>query len=215
MEITKESCLKVPMIIDKINQEKKLSNFINTNIKEYKKDELMLQKKREVYNSYLNTTIGKKEKSVDKQYYLDKFEVKKKEINSMFKDLETEYDKKIDFLVKNSSTNKTNNFMDKKIFSAENKLKNIFHKESSILRELNEEKEKKEKLLQSKKNEVNNLNFLMYNVNSRMNSGLTVRKECEYENNTINCPPDNYNTFVLFVILNIVTLVCHYFFLRE
>ena len=70
MEITKESCLKVPMISDKINQEKKLSNFINNNIKEYKKDELMLQKKREVYNSYLNTTIGKKEKSVDKQYYL-------------------------------------------------------------------------------------------------------------------------------------------------
>ena len=39
-------------------------------------------------------------KSADKQYYLDKLEVKKKEINSMFKDLETEYDKKIDFLVK-------------------------------------------------------------------------------------------------------------------
>ena len=34
MEITKESCLKVPMISDKINKEKKLSNFVNTNIKE-------------------------------------------------------------------------------------------------------------------------------------------------------------------------------------
>ena len=45
--------------------------------------------------------------------------------------------------------------MDKKIFSAlKNKLKNIFHKESAILRELNEEKEKKEKLLESKKNVI-------------------------------------------------------------
>lgn len=206
-----DSCMKIPEVRQKILHEKKLSNFVNVRMKEYKNDEIKLNKLQEIYKSYLGISIGKNEKSVDKNFYKDKYESKRKETIGLFKKLRDVYEKKIEELKKNSSNEKTNNFMDNKTFQLNSKLKDGYYYESNKVNEIKKEIDKKEKILEDKKHEYENMDYFMYNIQNKINSSLNDHKECAYDYNTKNCPPDNYNSFVFIFLLNIVTLIGNYF----
>ena len=208
-----DSCMKIPEVRQKILHEKKLSNFVNVKMKEYKNDEIKLNKLKEIYKSYLGISIGKNEKSVDKDFYKDKYESKRKEVIALFKKLKEVYEKKMEELKKNSSVDKTNNFMDNKIFQANSKLKDGFYYESNKVKEIKKEIEKQEKILENKKHEYENMDYFIYNIQNKINSSLNDHKECTYDYNTKNCPPDNYGSFVFIFLLNIVTLIGNYFFM--
>ena len=82
-----ESCMKIPVIKDKIIYEKKLSNFVNVKMNEYKNDQKKLNNLRSEYDNYLKLNIGKKEKNVDKSFFDMKYEGKRREIKSLFNKL--------------------------------------------------------------------------------------------------------------------------------
>ena len=135
-------CKKIPLIREKLDYEKKLSNFVNVKMKEYKNDEIKLNKLRGVYDNYLKMNVGKEEQTVDKSYFNMKYEGKKREIKALFKKLEDTYSSKIEELIKNKT--KGINSMDDKIFKIGSQVKDKFYHESTQVNELREEIKNKE-----------------------------------------------------------------------
>jgi|SaaInlStandDraft_6_1057023.scaffolds.fasta_scaffold00190_31 hypothetical protein len=208
-----ESCMKIPVIKDKIIYEKKLSNFVNVKMNEYKNNQKKLNNLRSEYDNYLKLNIGKKEKNVDKSFFDMKYEGKRREIKSLFNKLEETYINKINELESNSSKNSTNNSMDDKIFKVESNVKDKFFQESNQVKELKEEINKKVNLLKVKKEEYDNMDYFIFNIQNKINSNLNLHRECKFNFDLKNCNSDNYNYFILLVLLNIVTVIgYHYLF---
>lgn len=212
-ENIKESCMKIPVIKDKIIYEKKLSDFVNNKMIKYKNDEILLKKLKVEFNNYLKMNIGKKEKIVDKSFYDMKYEGKRREIKSLFNKLEETYINKIKELENNSSINSSNNSMDDKIFKTESDIKDKFFHENKQVKDLKEEIIKKEQLLKVKKEEYVNMDYYIYNIQNKINSNLNLHKECKFDYDLKNCNFDYYNYFILLLLLNIITVVgYHYLF---
>ena len=209
LEKQEKLCMKIPLIKEKIDYEKKLSNFVNFKMKEYKNDEIKLNKLRVVYDNYLKMNVGKEEQTVDKSYFNMKYEGKRREIKDLFKKLEDTYSSKIEELIKNKT--KGINSMDDKIFKIGSQVKDKFYHESTQVNELREEIKNKEKLLKDKKDEYENMDYFIYNIQNKINSNLNLHKECKFDYNIKNCPSDNYNYFILMLLLNIVTIVGYHF----
>lgn len=209
MDINKETCMKVPKVKKSLEEDDKLSEIVNNKFKEYKRDEIKLEKLNNVFKSYLNMTVGSKEAIINKKYFMEKFENKKKEVFELFKNLEKFYNEKIFEITNKIANNKT--IIDDKLSDIERKLKDGLYHENLREKDLLKEKERKEDILEKKHEEYQNMLYLIQNTDNKINSTVIKKRECQHEYNVKSCPPDYYSSYIFLLILNVITFIANIF----